>query len=135
MLSCQMTLMFVFIGGGAGSDAMALLVIQACVAPVALLIFAWQVLRRVMVNGWGNSFRAMWHALPAWLVLALVVLNSLVLIGELSLFLRERLMERSPLWVEHAPLLCVLACSLAFVALFDKSSIARDRSRAPVGRW
>ena len=135
MLSCQLTLMYVFVGGNGGGDARALLVIQAWSAAIALLVFLWEAMRNVLASGLGNTFRAVWHALPAWAVLAMVVLNSLVIIGELSLYLRMRMTGQAPLWFEHAPLLCVLACSLAFVVLLKRSSMAQDGSRAPVGRW
>jgi hypothetical protein len=135
ILSCQATMMYVFIGGSGGSDAQALLTAQAWVAPAALLVFLALLLRDVARDGWRGCVRGLWRPLPAWIVLALVVLNLLVFIGELSLFLRARLMAHQALWFEHAPLLCVLGCSLAFVALYGRSSLANDAAHATVGRW
>ena len=136
ILSCQMTMMYIFVGGGtAGSDAQALLVMQAWLAPVALLIFAVELLRRVAKVGLKSTLSAMWHSLPAWVVLALVVLNSLVFIGELAFFLRTQLSGQQPAWYEHAPLACVAACSLAFIVLFGRSTLARNGSGTTAGRW
>ena len=135
MLSCQLTMMYLFIGGNNGGDAQALLVIQVWVAAIAILVFLVEAVRRIAVYGLSDSLRTMWHAMPAWVVLALIVLNSLVIIGELSLYLRQKISGQVPLWFEHAPLLCVLACSLTFIALFSQSSLARSDSEAAVGRW
>jgi len=135
MLSCQMTMMYVFVGGSGGSDAQALMVMQAWLAPVALLVFAAEFLRRAAKTGWKNTLGEMWHAMPAWVVLALVILNSLVFIGELAFFLRMQLSGQPPAWFEHAPLACVATCSLAFVVLFRKSTLAQTSSGTAVGRW
>ncbi len=135
MLSCQLTMMYLFIGGNNGGDAQALLVIQVWVGAIAILFFLVEAVRRITVHGLANTLSAMWHAMPAWVVLALIVLNSLVMIGELSLYLRQKITGQPPLWFEHAPLLCVLACSLTFIALFSQSSLARSDSEVAIGRW
>lgn len=136
ILSCQMTMMYIFVGGGTGgSDAQALLVMQAWLAPVALLLFVVEFSRRVAKDGARSTLSAMWHAMPAWVVLALIILNSLVFIGELAFFLRTQLSGQLPTWYEHAPLACVAACSLAFIALFSRTSLAQSSSGKAVGRW
>jgi len=121
MLSCLVTLMVVFTGGSfTGADLTGLFLIQLFAIPVALLILAVEVAAFVRPNGWARGLRLLWTKIPAWLVLALVLLNSLVFIGELSVVLLDHLMDVPVPWTEHVPLVALLSTSLAFAVIYAK---------------
>ena len=132
--SCAISIMYVFISGNpGGSDMQTLLVVQAAAIPVALLVVATDLALRFGENS--NSFGNIWRATPAWVVLALLLFNLLVLIGELALFLRAHLIAREILWFEHVPLLCVVSCSLAVCALYARAFPATSDTPAGITRW
>ena len=132
--SCTVSMMYIFISGKpGGGDMQTLLLAQTlAIAPAILVVIANQLFQlRDGKHGLGN----IWRAIPAWLVLALLLPNLLVVIGELSLFLRARLTNGPVHWFEHAPLVCTFACSLALAALYARSYPPGDENAAGVGRW
>jgi len=136
ILSCLITMMVTFISFGTpGADVQTLFAAQAVAAPVALLIVIFDLAMYAKTVGWRNGLRTIWSAAPAWLVLALVLLNSLVLIGELSYLLLIHLTAQAVPWVSHAQLLCMLTCSAAFCALYSRRVAQDGKVPAPVGRW
>ncbi len=130
--SCAISIMYVFISGdGGGGDMQVLLQVQAAAIPLALIVFVTE----LAIQDSGSRLAAVWRAIPAWLVLALLLFNLLVAIGELSLFLRARLTEHPIRWFEHAPLLCVVSCSLAVSALYARAYPAANGAASAVKRW
>ena len=88
IVSCLLTTMVMFIStGSSGSDIHTLLATQTVATPLALTIVIVDLLLYARSGGVGHGLRMIWSGTPAWLILALVVLNSLVIIGELSFLL------------------------------------------------
>jgi len=132
IFSCLITMMVMFVSlSGGGSDQVAFLGLQAVVAPIALVIFAVDVSMRIASQGQREALRSLWHGIPAWLVLALVLVNSLVLIGELAHFVLRYFDDEGIRWIEHSPLVCILCCSLAFCTIYARTS----QRAASIGRW
>ena len=136
MLSCLVTLMVVFTGGSfTGADLTGLFLIQLFAVPVTTLIVAREIAAFVRPNGWARGLAMLWQKIPAWLVLALVLLNSLVLIGELSVVLLNHLMEEPVPWTEHVPLVALLSTSLAFSVMYAKVAQLYWNGTVTLGRW
>lgn len=134
--ACLLTMMIVFTGGSvAGADLTALFLMQAAAVPLAAVVVAAEVAAFVHPNGWRVGLGMLWARIPAWLVLALVLLNSLVFIGELSVLLLDYLTGEKTPWREHVPLLSLLACSTAFAVLYAKTAQLYGRGVKSLGRW
>ena len=132
--TCSISIMYIFMRGDAGGgDMQVLLQIQAAAIPAALMTFFIELFNGARANG--NPLKAIWRATPAWVVLALLLFNFLVLIGELALFLRAHLTDRQVHWFEHTPLLCVVTCSLAICALYARAYPAENVGSPTVKRW
>lgn len=132
-LSCTVSMMYVFMSGDAGgSDVRALITLQTIAVPIALVIFSAELIRRSRESGLGKALTDIWRSTPASVVVAVLLINLLVGIGELALLLRVRLNGEPALWFEHAPLVCALSCSLAFCALYARANPSDSRG---VTRW
>jgi len=136
ILSCLVTVMVTFISFGApGADMQMLFAAQALATPLALAIVAVDLLSYGRTIGWRDGLLAIWSGIPAWLVLALLLLNSLVLIGEMSYLLLIHLTSEAVPWVSHAQLLCMLSCSAAFCSLYARHTSRSGGPPVSVGRW
>ena len=134
--SCTLTMMYVFLSGNpGGGDMRALLTLQASAIPVALAVLLIDIGMRIRSNGLRVAFTDIWRALPAWLLLALLLLNLLVGIGELALLLRQHLTDQPAGWFEHVPLVSALTCSLAVASLYARLRPASADVQAGVARW
>jgi len=136
ILGSLITMMITFMGGSfTGTDLRGLLLAQVVSIPIATLVVGYEVAAFVRGNGWGPGFKLLWQKIPAWLVLALVLVNSLVLIGELSVFLLDYLLGEPLPWTEHVPLLALLTCSIAFAVIYAKLAQLYGNGVAEIGRW
>ena len=136
VLSSLVTMMIVFTGGRLdGADVAGLLYTQLVSVPIAVGILAIEVGAFVRLNGWRRGLRLLWEKVPAWLVLAFVLVNSLVLVGELSVLLLDYLMQGSPAWTDHVPLLAMLSASSAFCVLYGKTAQLYGNGVEALGRW
>ncbi|MEM9208051.1 MAG: hypothetical protein AAGA61_02295 [Pseudomonadota bacterium] len=136
ILSCLFTLMIVFTGGSlTGADVRGLLLTQLLSIPLSLGVLAVEVRAFVRLNGWRIGLALLWQKIPAWLVLAFVLLNSLVLIGELSVVLLDYLMQKSSALTDHVPLLALLSASSAFAVLYGKTAQRYGSGIKTLGRW
>jgi hypothetical protein len=133
---CLLTMMIVFTGGSfSGADLSGLLLAQAAMIPIALGVIVLEVSAFVRLNGWRTGIRLLWQKIPAWLVLVLLLLNSLVFLGELSVLLLNRLTGVASPWTEHVPLISLLACSLAFAIVYGKAAQLYWNGITRLGRW
>lgn len=136
ILGSLTTMMITFMGGRfTGTDLHGLLLAQIVSIPIAALLVGYEVAAFVRGNGWGPGLALLWQKIPAWLVLALVLLNSLVLIGELSVLLLDYLMGEALPWTEHVPLMALLTCSVAFAVIYGKLAQLYGSGVKSVGRW
>lgn len=132
-LSCTISMMYVFMSGDAGgSDVRALITLQTIAAPLALVIFIAELIIHARKSGATKALSAIWQAIPAGVVVAMLLTNLLVGIGELALLMRDRLGGEPALWFEHAPLVCAVSCSLAFSAVYAR---AYPSDSTGVRRW
>lgn len=136
ILSCLVTLMVAMTGGSlTGADLTGLLIIQSASIPLTFLYVAIETATFVRLNGWKLGLGLLWRKIPAWLVLALLLLNSLVFIGELSVLLLDYLMEERLPWSEHVPFVALLFASLAFAVLYAKVAQLYWDGVTRLGRW
>lgn len=135
-LTCLISMMALFMGGGqAGSDLRGLMYLQAGLTPIALSITIINVYRFVGAQGWAKGAQAMWRAIPQWLVFIFLMLNSLVLFGELAFLIVMRATDEVVLWHEHIPLVCMLVCSSAYLVLHARANSYPGSPPAMSGRW
>jgi len=128
VLTCLVSIMALFMGGGQSSaDLYSLLVAQTVAIPIALVILI------LVVSS--TKARTLWNALPQWLVFIALLLNALALCGEAALIIATRMTDRVSPWHEHVPLVCVMACTVAFLALYARPHPPSDGERAMSGRW
>ena len=117
--SCLISLMYAFMGGSAASaDFAALNVLQGFgigLSVLAILFCIGSVSRGLSAR---ETYQTLWQHIPGWLVFVIVLLASLVFIGELSyaLLLRAELAQSE--WENHVALLCLLSSSIAYGLVF-----------------
>ena len=135
-ISCLISLMALFIGGGqVGTDLRGLVYLQAGLTPLALGVAVASVYPFVSSQGWSKGAQAMWRAIPQWLVFVFLLLNSLVLMGELAYVIIMQATNDVVRWHEHIPLVCLLVCSSAYLALYARANSYPGSPPAMSGRW
>lgn len=133
-LSCLLSLMVIFMGGGqAGPDLRGLMLLQAWAIPLEILVIGFVTALFVTASGLRGGLKRLWVAMPQWLVFGFVLLNSLFLLGELAVFIAARATGGAISLSEQVPLISLFLSSLAVLAL---SAWAHDgQERAFAGRW
>ena len=135
-LSCVVSLMILFVGGGQpGNDTQQLLLFQALTTPVALAISVWGILRFTRPGGLKIGLQAMWSATPQWLVFIFLLLNSLVLLGEIAYVVVMRATNQNVGWYEHIPLISMFLSTTAYMVLHALINSGPDNPPAMSGRW
>ena len=135
-ISCLVSLMAIFIGGGqGGTDLRGLIYLQASLIPIASGISVICVYGFIRHQGMADGLRAMWRAIPQWQVFIFLLLNSLVLSGEVAFVIVMRATEKVITWHQHIPLVCMLACSSAYVVLYARANSYPGSPAAMSGRW
>lgn len=135
-VTCLISLMAIFVGAGqGGADLRGLIYLQTALTPIALSITITCVYGFVRSQGWTVGARALWRAIPQWQVFIFLLLNSLVLFGEVAFVIVMRATERAVLWHEHIPLVCMLICSSAYLALHARANSYPGSPPAMSGRW
>lgn len=126
--SCLISTMALFMGGGQGGvDLRELMVLQLFSIPVAIVAIAMAV----------NSYRMkrLYAAVPQWMVLGFFLSFLLVGSGEVAFLIVSRSAVVDVPWTAHAPLLGMLACSLAICALYAYAGLKSGRPDPTSGRW
>lgn len=128
VLTCLVSIMALFMGGGqASNDLHSLLMIQTIAVPLATVVLIAVIAR--------SNLKTLWRALPQWLVFIVLLLNALALCGEIALVAATRMTERVGLWQEHVPLVCMMMCSAAFLVLYATAHPSTVDKPALSGRW
>lgn len=128
--------MVLFMGGGkGGSDLHELMSLQAGVVPIAVGISVFGVYHFVSALGWGAGAKALWEAIPQWLVFIFLMLNSLVLFGELAFVIVMHATDLLISWRDHIPLACMFACSSAYLIMHARVNSYPGSPPAMSGRW
>ena len=134
--TCLVSLMVVFMGGPQGaSDFRSLLSLQLAAIPLALLAAAVSLATVGIREGLGPAVKSIWRALPTWMLLGFIVLNSLCVFGEVSLLIVAYATEATVPWQEHVPLISMLSCSVAFMIVYAHGRLNRTSEPAMSGRW
>lgn len=133
-ISCLISLMVIFMGGGqAAPDLHGLMLLQAWAIPFEVLAAGFVVSLFVAASGWRAGLRRLWVAMPQWLVFAFVLLNSLVVFGEMAVFIVARSMDQPMLLTEQVPMISLLLSTLAVLLLAAWAYDGREQVLA--GRW
>lgn len=117
LLSSFVSMMAAFFGSE-GGDLRELMVLQALLIPVAIAALMWSFGTMFRRYGRKEGLRKFWNSLPGWLLFAVVVANSLVLIAELSFALIEHHVGEPRPWQEHLPAATTLFSSIALAACY-----------------
>ena len=135
-LSSIVSLMIAFMGGGRERPAVSMLdLIQRLGILFSVLAALSAIYLARKAENTGSVWRTIWQHVPGWLAFAVLVLNSLVLIGELSYVLLTSVDLAVNDWRNHAALICLACSSLAFAALHAAVHAAEGRPPHAKERW
>ena len=128
--------MAVFMGGGQqGPDLHALMILQFASIPVSIVAMLGSFLLIKLTSPSNSTLKRIWSAVPQWMVLGFLLLNSLVVAGEMAFIIVSKATDQVVAWTAHAPLVSMLTCSLAFCIIFGSASLLAGKSSAMSGRW
>jgi hypothetical protein len=133
-VTCLVSLMVLFMGGGqAGPDSGGLVVLQLVAVPVSVGIVGFVVALFATAYGRADGLKRIWAAIPQWLVFAYVLINSLTFVGELAIIIIYNALEVHVPVIEHVPFVALFASTTAFLALYAR--LQADKAPAVTGRW
>ncbi len=133
-LSCLLSLMVIFMGGGqAGPDLHGLMLVQTWAIPFGILVIGFVTAVFVTASGVRGGLKRLWHAMPQWLVFAFMLVNSLFIAGELAVMIASQALREPVSLGEQVPLICLFVSSLTVLALAAWSGDGQERAFA--GRW
>lgn len=133
-VSCLLSLMVIFMGGGqAAPDLRGLMLMQAWAIPVEILVVGFVTALFVTASGWRGGLKRLWVAMPQWLVFGFLLLNSLFVAGELAVIMVARAEDHAMSLSEQVPLISLLLSSLAVLTLAAWAYDGREQVLA--GRW
>ncbi len=113
--------------GSEGGDLRDLLILQLVVIPFSVLVVLWCAGGLVREFGAAEAPRVFWRHLPGWLLFAVIMADSLVLIAELSFIVLQYHTGNPRPWLEHVPAATAFWGSLALAASFVGYRIANER--------
>lgn len=133
-LSSLVSIMYTFVGGAAGSmDAAELNNLQ-----ILGIVIAGAVIAASLVYFFRHSdtpLTALWNNAPGWLMFIILILNLLVLAGEVSyllIFARDTAVGS---WQNHVALICLALASTGFGTLFAWRNAYSGRPPFDKSRW
>lgn len=136
VVSCLVSTMVTFMGGHrGGADMSALLLMQLVSIPVSVFLIVVGLVYLRRESNWANAIRMLWNTLPQWLLFMFFFLNSLVVIGEIALYIASHVSGWERSWFEHIPLASMLVTSTAFLTLYATQHFDNADHRALSGRW
>lgn len=128
VLSCLVSAMIVFMGGGQGGvDLHELLILQLVSIPIATIA--------TFVAVAAYPVRELYSAVPQWLILAGFLAFLLVASGEVAFLIVTRSTGSEVPWTAHAPLVSMLLSALAICALYAYTGLKSGRPKPHSGRW
>lgn len=113
VLSCLISLMAAFMGGEPGDFAV-LNSLQRFGILAALAAMLASVLHFSRRSDELGTWQAIWQHIPGWLVFVVLLLNSLVFVGELSFLLLASVDPPLRDWTNHTALVCLFLSSVAY---------------------
>lgn len=136
VLSCLVSIMALFMGGGQGTvDLFGLLAIQTASIPAAVLAMLLALYLTRLAGHTPLTVQRIYAAVPQWLVFIVLILAMLVCFGEVAFVVVERATGTPLAWRAHVPLLGMLICSLAVAVLYACIGLMSGRPQAMSGRW
>ena len=133
-VSCLLSLMVIFMGGGqAAPDLRGLMLMQAWAIPVEIFVVGFVTALFVTASGWRAGLKRLWVAMPQWLVFGFLLLNSLFVAGELAVIMVARASGEAMSLSEQVPLVSLLMSSLAVLTLAAWAYDGREQQLS--GRW
>lgn len=117
--SCLVSLMYAFMGGSAtNADFATLNAVQRFGIALSIAVMLYCLVSVSRGRSVRDTYVTVWQHIPGWLVFVILLLGSLVFIGELSyaLLIRAELVRSD--WENHVALLCLLSTSLAYGLVF-----------------
>jgi hypothetical protein len=136
IMSCLISTMTVFMGGGQqGTDLHSLMLIQIASIPIAFVAILGSVFLCSSGDKNVNVIKRLYAAVPQWMVFGFLLLNSLVVAGEVALLIVTSMTEQTVKWTSHAPLISMLMCSLAVCVLYASTGLLSGRPPVLSGRW
>ena len=136
IMSCLISTMTVFMGGGQqGTDLHSLMLIQIASIPIAFVAILGSAFLYPTGGENANTIKRLYAAVPQWMVFGFLLLNSMVVAGEMALLIVSRTTEQTVEWTSHAPLMSMLMCSLAVCVLYARAGILSGKPPALSGRW
>ena len=127
MLASSLVSMMSAFVGSQGADLQDLLKLQAVLVPVSIAVVVWCFSLLIRQFKYGNVLRKFWSVMPGWLIFAVLAVNSLVLVAELSFVLIQYHTATVRPWQEHVPAATALCSSLALATCYVCFRIAADR--------
>ncbi len=121
--SSLLSMMAVF-SGSTGEDLRDLLSLQTAAVPVAVAAAAWSYALIARRHG-AVAPRRLWAELPGWLVLAIAVMLSLVVVAELAFVLVGGYTGEARPWREHVPVAAAFTSALALAACYAALRLER----------
>lgn len=136
IMLCLVTLMHSFMGGRADNpDIVAVNNLQIGGALMSAVLIAVSLVFFARGEGLRRGLHRIWEHTPGWLVFALLVLNSLVFIGELSYVLIADALDPTSDRTDHLSLICMALASLAFLTLFAAQHHLNGEPAYSKERW
>ncbi|HEX7061697.1 MAG TPA: hypothetical protein VF200_06980 [Woeseiaceae bacterium] len=117
LASSLLSMMAVF-SGSTGGDLSDLLNLQTVSVPVAVAATTWSYALSARRHGAAGAPRRLWAELPGWLILAVAVMLSLVVVAELAFVLAGGYTGEARPWREHVPVATAFTSALALAACY-----------------
>lgn len=117
LASSLVSMMAAFVGSR-GADFQDLLKLQAVLVPVSIMVVVGCFVLLIRRYGYKGALGRFWSALPGWLIFAVLAINSLVLVAELSFILIQYHTATLRPWQEHLPAATALCSSLALATCY-----------------
>lgn len=114
--------------GSEGGDLRDLLVLQLAAIPFSVVVVLWCAGGLVRQFGAAEAPRVFWRHLPGWLLFAVIMADSLVLIAELSFIVLQFHLGNSRSWLEHIPAATAFWSSLALAVCYVGHRLATDQT-------
>lgn len=127
ILSSMVSIMAIFMGGGAHPALAPLLQLQAWSLLPVVGIIILIVIVLLKLRGSDHFFPTLWRATPGWIIFGFFLVNSVVLLGELAIIIIMMMTEGSQhsLPDEHIPLLASLLASVGFWLNYHVGSVIK----------
>ena len=136
VISCLVSTMALFMGGGQSSnDLFALMVFQVVTIPASVATAAFGVAVSRPYRTGSATAKQLYDACPQWLIFCGLMLVSLTLFGEIAFLVVSTTTDTAVVWTGHVPLVAMTVNSAAVCVLYSSINLMSGKSIALSGRW